>query len=1612
MIRVSLRRSLFEDPLGAPIEMACGPDGVFVRDLVPEEALEAAEVFIDRRRAEDLDERVPDEAWVDVVMRPGAPTLGSIVISLVVSAAVTFVFSLLFPPPAPPKRRDDEESPTYGFSGISTSRAIGLPIPIGFGEMRTGGQIIAEFVRTVGLPPVTDYYFLVSLGEGPIHSIGGVTADNPPESPLRSDDPDHPLPSGVQVNGNSLENLSDVELHVRLGSNEQLPIPGFEEVKTQFTVGVTLGQVTVGGVDNSGAILTDPTGTADDAIWAEWGEAFDISGQEADSFIVVLRWPQGLYQINSQTGDLTPQRTRIAIRYIELDAFGVPITSGGPNNDGYVRLPVEPDIVFTQQGQFEYEIRHDFLDPQSFTNPTIGKCLTSGGSISDRAELDTSTATLPVAWQAGAEFAEITVEGWVYIDGLSDRMPVWSWGTPEGGTGQGILLRIEKGNYVVQGMPTTLYRPNALVGAGGGYQRVFPLSGIWIGPLDGLSAGQWVHLAWTYKAGGAANDRVRIYVNGNLWVDEEGQYNARVPGGQNWKLLADAANGFFGRLDEINVYERELTSGEILQRYNSGAGKYGSSLPNLVAGYHFDTFTPGTPSTTPDYSGLTGDLELLGAATAGVTDGIVIADPGGTRKRGRYRVEVLRANPDSTNSRQQDDVEWADLIAVLDEQFSYPNTALVGGRIRASEQLNTTAPNLTFLAKFHLCPIWDGVSEASPNFTYAWTRNPAWVLLKIILDKRWGLGQWYEATDVDLPSFLDFAQHCNEIVYDGKHRLESANGEVTDVQYDSTTTDPSTGATRGSLKLIFDPSVSLPTHWIPGSWVRLDGFPTPNDDPDIALDINNGTDPQDTGGYEIKSRDISLGAVALTVYWDRLPEGDPWTSGALLSTKIAPQTLVNDYQAVVEGGERRHELDVFMDTERKGWDWLVELAGSARATPIKIGSRIRIIYSAPRPLSGLISSRDIVPNSLRMSWEGPKRRFNVVTIGFLDRDRNYERDEVGPVEHSSIQNAGSFEDYRTHSFFMVGATRRSQVHRHALFMLNAQQLLVRRGSVTLLPGAVPYLPGDRVRIAHDLLPRGVSGGAMADSASNTSLVIDREVTLEAGKTYKLAVRNPADGTVEVQTVSSPAASYSPGDTITVASAFGFAPTRGAAYVLAEDGAELEVEIGRVKVNEDLSVEVEFVEYQPSIYDDRVPPLQAGTSEPLTQPAVGDGTIPDDPVRIRGQITTGFTPGGAVRQRLALGWKHPERTAGVVRSSRILLSINDGPLELVAEVPGREESARVELPPLAPGDTVSAFVQPLGVGGVRRRAELLPELRLGYQPGFGAPEPPTNVSVDFVGDQAVYRWRLPEGAPWLSVEARRGSWDLGQPIFLSAPGDLEHGPTRNWAPGRLEVRTRDPLGQLSRPVVLELAPDVQRDQTVLEVSYQTQEWRDFGDGWTLDSPGGAPNTSLSGLARRADGDLEFSGSALTGTLTTVDPIAARSGTDPLDPRPVYVSATAVARRLWPLAPQDAPWAPGDPRTARMSPQGPNRLLEGESPGVTLTLEVRVNTDGTSAGWGGWRPYRPGLLEAVAVQFRLTVTRDDTTYGVRISSLATEVAAKPASLYDTTPEQAYLWRELAP
>lgn len=138
-----------------------------------------------------------------------------------------------------------------------------------------------------------------------------------------------------------------------------------------------------------------------------------------------------------------------------------------------------------------------------------------------------------------------------------------------------------------------------------------------------------------------------------------------------------------------------------------------------------------------------------------------------------FTVKVERKTEDSKSQRLQNNTVWSSYTEIIDTEFTYPNTALIGVKFDSEYFSNIPARTYDLLGLRVKVPsnydtrthkytgMWDG------TFKVDWTDNPAWILYDVVTSKRYGLGNRLGDFGADKWALYQVSQYCDQLVPDG-----------------------------------------------------------------------------------------------------------------------------------------------------------------------------------------------------------------------------------------------------------------------------------------------------------------------------------------------------------------------------------------------------------------------------------------------------------------------------------------------------------------------------------------------------------------------------------------------------------------------------------------------------------------------------------------------------------------------------------------------------------------------------------------------------------------------------------------------------------------------------
>jgi predicted phage tail protein len=143
-----------------------------------------------------------------------------------------------------------------------------------------------------------------------------------------------------------------------------------------------------------------------------------------------------------------------------------------------------------------------------------------------------------------------------------------------------------------------------------------------------------------------------------------------------------------------------------------------------------------------------------------------------------WDIRIKRPTADSGSGALSNQTFWDSYTEIIDTKFSYPNSAIFGIEVDASQF--SAFPKCGFLIRGIKVRIPDNYDPEtrtytgvwSGGFVTAWSDNPAWCFYDLLTNTRYGLGNFIDASQVDKYALYAIGQYCDEMVTDGFGGME------------------------------------------------------------------------------------------------------------------------------------------------------------------------------------------------------------------------------------------------------------------------------------------------------------------------------------------------------------------------------------------------------------------------------------------------------------------------------------------------------------------------------------------------------------------------------------------------------------------------------------------------------------------------------------------------------------------------------------------------------------------------------------------------------------------------------------------------------------------------
>ncbi|QIG76097.1 tail host specificity protein J [Rhizobium phage RHph_I4] len=301
---------------------------------------------------------------------------------------------------------------------------------------------------------------------------------------------------------------------------------------------------------------------------------------------------------------------------------------------------------------------------------------------------------------------------------------------------------------------------------------------------------------------GLVNGAKSIYLDETPLMSQSGDYNFK---GVSWDIRVGLPDqsvipGAKG-VDAITNVGVEVKYGVPITRalsdpdYNScvvtiriptlsKADDKGNIKPTTVS-FRIDIRYQGGP-----WSTTTGDVTLTGKCVSPYDKQfyfVLPKNPSGASAP--WEIRVTRLTEDSDSIKLQNQTVFSSIQGSIEAKFSYPYSALVGMVIDA-EQFNGSIPSRAYevygriiqVPSNYTTRLYDANGNITRNSSYSggwdgtfkweWTNNPAWIFYDLIVNNRFGLGEFIDPSQVDKWGLYTIAKYCDEMVPNGYGGME------------------------------------------------------------------------------------------------------------------------------------------------------------------------------------------------------------------------------------------------------------------------------------------------------------------------------------------------------------------------------------------------------------------------------------------------------------------------------------------------------------------------------------------------------------------------------------------------------------------------------------------------------------------------------------------------------------------------------------------------------------------------------------------------------------------------------------------------------------------------
>lgn len=194
-----------------------------------------------------------------------------------------------------------------------------------------------------------------------------------------------------------------------------------------------------------------------------------------------------------------------------------------------------------------------------------------------------------------------------------------------------------------------------------------------------------------------------------------------------------------------------------------------------------------------------------------------------------------------------------------------------------------------------------------------------------------------------------------------------------------------------------------------------------------------------------------------------------------------------------------------IDSEMNVWDACQLVLRVGHAQLVNVGTRYSVVVEKASTPVMMFSVANMVKDSYKETWLSVTDRANEIDVSFFDRTGDYKQRTIKIYDPAETATGAK---QRSSAITLYGVTDHETAYKEAQFQLNLNRYVLKTVSFSAPLEAVACSVGDLILVQSDMTAWAEAG--RFDAGSTSSVVkLDRQVTMGAGKQYKLLVAHDA-----------------------------------------------------------------------------------------------------------------------------------------------------------------------------------------------------------------------------------------------------------------------------------------------------------------------------------------------------------------------------------------------------------------------------------------------------------------------------------------------------------------------